>query len=483
MVECSSNLSCDTRGFAIVTNLNVLGFSVGVLNPDDFETEHSRGQSVGHSTPLHFAKPRPLYLSGQAMEKLFRYFVSRLIKIGSLEIETASGQRFSVGDGSGEKPMIRFNDAAAQTLLVSDPALRFGELFMDGRIDVTRGTIYDVLALASVNAMHLQRSSWMRLLEKIRIVLRFWQQRNNVHRARRNVAHHYDLDSRLYGLFLDSDRQYSCAFFEHQGMNLEDAQLAKKRHIAAKLLIEAGNRVLDIGCGWGGMALYLARFCGAEVSGITLSQEQLAIARARAVESDLATGIDFRLEDYRHVDEPFDRIVSVGMFEHVGLGYYDAYFRKLAELLAENGIALIHTIGRALGPAGTNPWIKKYIFPGGYIPALSEILPAVERAGLILTDLEVLRLHYAETLKAWRERFQARRDEAKALYDERFCRMWEFYLAGAEATFRFEGTVVFQLQLAKNIDAVPVTRDYIAAREAELRRRDSALPSFRIAGE
>jgi len=292
-------------------------------------------------------------------------------------------------------------------------------------------------------------------------------------RARLNVAHHYDIDPRIYRLFLDADMQYSCAYFEQDSQTLDEAQLAKERHIPTKLEIAPGHRVLDIGSGFGGLANYLARYCGASVTGLTLSQAQLEISRRRAAElGPLAA--DFQMRDYRETEGRFDRVVSVGMFEHVGLANYDAYFRRIAQSLDKDGIALVHTIGRAPGPAATNPWVARYIFPGGYLPALSEMLPAVEQSGLILTDLEVLRLHYAETLKAWRARFLAHREDAKAIYDERFCRMWELYLAGSEAAFRYEGIVVFQLQLARRQDAVPLTRAYVAHAEAALRRREAA---------
>jgi len=416
------------------------------------------------------------------MDQIFRSFISGLIKTGSLEIETASGQRFRVGDGSGENVRIRFADRAAEWALMRDPGLRFGELYMDGRVTVEEGSIYDVLAIASRNVARFYQFPWLAAAEKVRAALNGLATHNTLVRARRNATHHYDLDSRLYSLFLDTDRQYSCAYFESPSATLEEAQLAKKRHIAAKLLIEPGNRVLDIGCGWGGLALYLARICNAKVTGITLSREQLCVARRRAAETQQASALDFRLQDYREVGERFDRIVSVGMFEHVGRRYYDTFFRQIAKLLDSDGVALLHTIGSEHSPQPTDPWIAKYIFPGGYIPSLSQITPSIEKAGLIVTDVEVLRLHYAETLRSWRERFLAHRAQAAALYDERFCRMWEYYLSGAECGFRFLGQVVFQIQLAKKIETVPMTRDYIVRRETELRRRDTATTGLRIAG-
>jgi cyclopropane-fatty-acyl-phospholipid synthase len=325
---------------------------------------------------------------------------------------------------------------------------------------------------------------WWRPLDALRLAWRWLKQFNLRGRARRNVAHHYDLDERLYTLFLDSDRQYSCAYFDTPAASLDDAQLAKKRHLAAKLRIEPGSRVLDIGCGWGGLALYLAEYTGARVTGITLSKEQLALARVRAGEKELGRAVEFRLQDYRDVAEKFDRVVSVGMFEHVGVKFYDTYFQRCAELLSEDGVMLLHSIGRSQVPDSTNPWIAKYIFPGGYIPSLSEVLPSIERAGLLVCDVEILRLHYAETLKAWRERFMARREEAVQLYDERFALMWEFYLAACEMTFRKQDMMNFQLQLTRRQGVVPMTRDYMAREEDRLRALEGgARPRLKLAGE
>jgi cyclopropane-fatty-acyl-phospholipid synthase len=285
---------------------------------------------------------------------------------------------------------------------------------------------------------------------------------NNAARSRRNVAHHYDLNGRLYSLFLDRDRQYSCAYFPHGDETLEEAQAAKKRHIAAKLKLDRpGLTVLDIGCGWGGMALTLARDYGAYVTGITLSEEQLHEARARAAAEGLEDRVTFELMDYRAVDETFDRIVSVGMFEHVGVPNYQAYFNTIKKCLAPDGVAILHSIGRFAGAAITNPWIQKYIFPGGYSPALSEVTPAIEKSGLLMTDIEILRLHYAKTLVHWRRRFAANRDAIAALYDERFCRMFEFYLSASELTFRINDHMNFQIQMTHSREALPLTRDYI----------------------
>jgi len=326
--------------------------------------------------------------------------------------------------------------------------------------------------------------NWGWPLHAARYLKRRFQQFNPPRRARRNVAHHYDLDGRLYSLFLDADRQYSCGYFDSPDQSLDDAQLAKKRHLCAKLLLKPGQRVLDIGCGWGGLALYLAEIASADIVGVTLSQEQLGIARARAAEKNLTGAVEFRLQDYRDVERGFDRIVSVGMFEHVGVVHYDTFFRKCTEVLDDDGVIVLHSIGRSEGPGTTNPWIAKYIFPGGYIPALSEVLPSIERAGLLVDDIEILRLHYAETLKAWRDRFMAHRDEVQRIYDPRFVRMWEFYLASSEMAFREQAMMVFQLQLSKRQGIVPITRDYIGQEEARLRAVENGQrPPLRLAGE
>ncbi len=406
------------------------------------------------------------------MQRLLASLASRIVRRGNLEIEYADGVKQRFGDGQGELVAIRFLDRQGPFDLVRNPELALGELYMDGRLVMAAGTILDFLRVVMSNAVRRAPPLPMRAIWTARRVAgKLW--RNERARSRANVAHHYDLDGRLYDLFLDRDRQYSCAYFERPDMSLDEAQLAKRRHIAAKLLLEPGQKTLDIGSGWGGMALYLARHCGADVTGVTLSTEQLALAEGRAENEGLASRVRFRLEDYRDTQGPFDRIVSVGMFEHVGSAHYDAFFAKLAALLTEDGVALLHTIGRPDGPGATNAWISKYIFPGGYIPSLSEIAASAEKAGLFITDVEILRMHYAETLKAWRERFMARRDEAKALYDERFCRMWEFYLSISELSFRIEGECVFQIQFARRHDIVPITRNYIAERESALRALDA----------
>jgi cyclopropane-fatty-acyl-phospholipid synthase len=408
--------------------------------------------------------------------------VGRLIRRGSFKVTTAGGKIFTFGDGSGPSIAVRFATAKAQRAVLLDPELKLGEAYMEGTFVVEQGSIADVLALV-MQQPRIAAANWA-LPRFVRYLFRRLQHFNRRSRARQNVAHHYDLDGRLYSLFLDGDQQYSCAYFESPDQSLDDAQLAKKRHLAAKLRLKPGTTVLDIGCGWGGLALYLAEIAGARVTGITLSQEQYQRARSRAIERGRTQDTTFRLVDYRDVDGRFDRIVSVGMFEHVGAGFYDTYFRQCAKLLADDGIALLHTIGRSRPPSITNPWIAKYIFPGGYLPALSEILPAIERAELIVSDVEVLQLHYAETLKAWRERFLAHRDEAARIYDQRFVRMWEFYLASSEMAFRGGELVVFQIQIAARKGVTPATRDYIAHEETRLRELEAghATP-LRLAGE
>ena len=395
--------------------------------------------------------------------------LKRLIKKGALTIIDADGKSHSYGQGGGYASTIRITDKATAWKLLTNPELEFGEAFMDGRVVLEKGDVYDMVALIMQNigwSTHIGPLS--RVASAGRKLGRRLAQYNPAGKSKHNVAHHYDLKDELFDLFLDSDRQYSCAYFPTPDITLEEAQAYKKRHIAAKLLLEPGVTVLDIGSGWGGLGLYIANVTKANVTGITLSEEQHRVSNARAQAAGIADRVRFELVDYRQESRRYDRIVSVGMFEHVGVNHFDAYFRKIAEMLTEKGVAVIHAIGRSDGPGATNPWIQKYIFPGGYSPALSEVLPAVERAGLIVTDVEILRLHYAETLKHWRERFNLRRDQIRALYDDRFCRMWELYLASSEATFRWGGHMNFQIQVAKSLGTVPLTRDYIGEAERKL---------------
>jgi cyclopropane-fatty-acyl-phospholipid synthase len=414
------------------------------------------------------------------MDWLLRLALAHVTR-GNLRVTTARGTTLSFGDGSGPPVAVRFVSASAQRRVLLNPDLRLGEAYMDGTFVVDHGSIADFVDLVGDRP---SLPTWALPFAAVHFLWRRISQYNWRGKSRRNVAHHYDLDGRLYSLFLDSDRQYSCAYFETPEDSLDDAQLAKKRHLAAKLLVQDQHRLLDIGCGWGGMALYAAEICRAQVTGITLSQEQLAVARQRAKERQLDGAAAFHSVDYRDVTGTFDRIVSVGMFEHVGVGFYDTFFAKCAKVLNDDGVMVLHSIGRSEGPSYTNAWINKYIFPGGYIPALSEVLPAIERAGLLVTDIEILRLHYAETLKAWRERFLAHRDEVLRIYDARFLRMWEFYLAASEMAFRRQNMMVFQVQLTKRQGVVPITRDYIAKGEARLREREARPHApLRLAGE
>jgi cyclopropane-fatty-acyl-phospholipid synthase len=416
------------------------------------------------------------------MKRLLRSLLGQFIRRGSITFTTVNGTTFSCGNGTGVPVAARFLTRDAERRILTNPELALGEIYMDGSFVVERGSIADLLAIVMDQPDMLPR--WAKVQWWLRYLGRSFSQFNPRDRSRNNVAHHYDLDGRLYSLFLDADRQYSCAYFETPDATLDDAQLAKKRHLAAKLLLGRDDRVLDIGCGWGGLGLYLAETAGTNVTGVTLSTEQLQVANARAAEKNLSTSARFVLQDYRDVPGPFDRIVSVGMFEHVGIAFYETYFRRCAELLADDGVMLLHSIGRSEGPDSTNPWISKYIFPGGYIPALSEVLPAIQRAGLLVCDIEILRLHYAETLKAWRERFMARREEAVQMYDERFARMWEFYLACSEMAFRKQNMMNFQIQLTKRQGVVPMTRDYILREEARLRTLERGKrPALKMAGE
>jgi cyclopropane-fatty-acyl-phospholipid synthase len=389
-----------------------------------------------------------------------------MITLGRLTVIDADGRRH-VYEGEPVSELVpvtlKIHDPKLYWTLALRPTLVAGEAYMDGTLTVEEGTLYDFLALAGEN-LHRMDARYSPG-ERLASFGRFFQQWNPVRIAKKNVSHHYDLSDALYNLFLDEDRQYSCAYFATPDTPLDEAQKAKKRHIMAKLLLEPGQKVLDIGCGWGGLALSIAREVDCEVTGITLSEEQLKVARRRAEEAQLAHKVQFLLCDYRELTGKFDRIVSVGMFEHVGVTHYRTFFNRVRDLLTENGVALLHSIGRAHGSGSTNPWIRKYIFPGGYTPALSEVMPAIERAELYTTDIELLYPHYADTLRQWSKRFAERRSEAVKLYDERFCRMWEFYLAGSESAFRHLGQMVFQIQMSKGFRSVPRIRDYIRTKE------------------
>ena len=407
----------------------------------------ARGEAIGGSRSL----------AGRVIDRALRVLAIH----GTFDVTYANGETVRYEGGPGPTVGMRFATPELERAVVLDPDLGVGEGYMDGTLTVTRGTLRE-LALMLVGLGHQNSSS--RLLNgvaRIRKLLRHRPVANRIMRSRAHVAHHYDLDARFYDLFLDEDHQYSCAYFPHPDVTLEEAQRAKKERIFAKLRTSPGQTALDIGCGWGGLGLRLAEG-GLDVLGITLSEEQLAVARDRARMADLGPDrLRFELRDYRELEGTFDRIVSVGMLEHVGRDYLTTYFARIADLLAEDGVALVHSIGRYSSPRRTSVWLTKHIFPGGYIPSLSETVAAIERAGLMVTDVEILRLHYAETLRHWSQRFTARREEAKALYDERFCRMWEFYLAAAEAGFRGGDNMVFQIQVAKDRTATPQTRGYM----------------------
>lgn len=387
--------------------------------------------------------------------------LERVVKRGDLTVDGLPGGTRRFGDGGPPSVRVRLQDSEAARRLVTYPMLTLGEVYMDGGFVIENDDLRGLMELLLQNRAAGNRNAIIALQETLNNLLRPLLQINRRSKSRSNVAHHYDLNGDLYALFLDPDRQYSCAYFRSPDVPLDQAQIDKKHHIARKLCLQPGMRVLDIGCGWGGMALTLAQDYGAQVTGITLSQEQLSYAQARVQAAGLQDRIELRLQDYRDVTGSFDRVVSVGMFEHVGLPNYDMYFRKVHDVLTPDGIALIHTIGCWGRPGATNPWVTKYIFPGGHLPSLSELSPPFQRSGLVVSDIEVLRLHYALTLRHWYDRFMENIDKARALYDERFCRMWRFYLIGSEMSFRVYENAVFQLQFGRHNDSVPLTRDYM----------------------
>ncbi len=386
-----------------------------------------------------------------------------LIEQGEFTVIESNGRshRYGKPDPALKPVTIRFTDRATPYKIARDLALATGEAIMDGRMVIEEGDVMALADLVTTNAARHTGGNTARLLNSAGRMLTFLREANPAKRSRENVAHHYDLSDRLYELFLDADRQYSCGYFRDPANSLEQAQADKKAHIAAKLCLRPGMRVLDIGCGWGGMAMTLARDHGARVTGITLSREQHAYAVAQASREGLAARVSFELTDYRDVTGTFDRIVSVGMFEHVGRPNYARFFQIVADRLAPDGVALIHTIARVLGPGATDPWTAKYIFPGGYVPAASEVLPHIEHSRLWLSDLEVWRLHYAYTIKHWYDACIDHREAIVALNGERFFRMWTYYLAGSWAAFKNGGLAVHQYQLGKTRDAVPITRDYL----------------------
>ncbi|MBT7267537.1 MAG: class I SAM-dependent methyltransferase [Rhodospirillaceae bacterium] len=399
--------------------------------------------------------------------------LSHMIKFGSLKVVNADGKIYRFNGESSElapsEVCVRFHDKQYARWLALSPSMALGKGYMEGRVSVENGTIYDFIQLLALNVEQDDYHWLHRLFDQIDALRKRFQQFNPARKSRHNVAHHYDLSGELYELFLDRDRQYSCAYFEQPENDLDTAQTDKKNHIAAKLLLQGDHRVLDIGSGWGGMGLYIARHFGAKVDGITLSEEQLKESNQLAKSENLDNKAKFYLRDYRNLEDTYDRIVSVGMFEHVGVNHFKTYFSKIHDCLAQDGVALLHTIGRIGHPTVTDPWIRKYIFPGGYIPSLSEIMPAIENTGMVVTDVEFLGLHYAETLKHWQQGFQANRDKVNEIYDETFCRMWEYYLACSEVSFRHLDSTVLQIQMVKDRRVVPMTRDYMAKNESAIR--------------
>jgi cyclopropane-fatty-acyl-phospholipid synthase len=401
---------------------------------------------------------------------MFDRLLAHGIRQGRVTLIDHQGGRQTFGQGEPQVA-IRVADAATDRALAFNPWLAAGEAYMDGKLTFEQGSLYDFIDIGMANASPIQSVFWQKVISAFHLVARLWHQHNPIGLARTHVAHHYDLSRRLFELFLDESMQYSCAYFTHPDMPLAEAQQAKMRHIASKLLLQPGQRVLDIGCGWGGLALYIAKHAGVEVVGVTLSKEQHDVAEQRAKKEGLSHLVQFKLQDYRLETAEYDRIVSVGMFEHVGVKHYPEFFGAVERLLKPSGLALLHAIGRRDGPGFTNPWLRKYIFPGGYSPALSEVVPVVEKTSLWISDIEILRLHYAETLRCWRENFERHRAEIAKLFDERFCRMWEFYLIGSELSFRYDFNMVWQMQVARDIEAVPVTRDYMFDWE-----RQAAMP-------
>ncbi|MFW6379837.1 MAG: class I SAM-dependent methyltransferase [Halorhodospira sp.] len=399
--------------------------------------------------------------------------LAQRIRYGTLELRFDDGEWRTLGTGEAPRGVMHIHRRRMLRRLAMDPEFMLGQTYMDGDWSAGDGGL---LAVLEVLLSNFPPPSARGLKGWLLWALRPIQQWNRASAARRNVASHYDLDDWLFQGFLDEDLHYSCAYFRDPGMDLEAAQRAKAAHIRHKLLLRPGDRVLDIGCGWGSMAIHLAQHEQVHVVGLTLSAEQQRLAQERVRRADVEERVEIRLQDYRDVTGPFERVVSVGMFEHVGVPFYDTYFDTIRQLLTEDGVALVHTIGRFNPPGVTNPWIRRYIFPGGYIPATSEIAASLERTGLRTTDIEVLRLHYAYTLASWQERFQRMRAQVAAAKSESFCRMWEFYLAVSEAAFRWRGMMVLQLQLARQQDAVPLTRDYLYSEESDTHLRQETAP-------
>jgi len=405
--------------------------------------------------------------TGDAMFPLSHMFRA-FVRNGTLTVTGVDGREHIFAGGPGPSARMQITDRSLYHKLFLNPELHAGEAYMDGRLTFHGSSLREFLTLFSVNRLSLGSYPLQRVLRRASRGMKRLQQANPIGKAEANVAHHYDIGNAFYELFLDEGLFYSCGYFCDPADSLEAAQINKCRLIAAKLGLRPGMRVLDIGSGWGGLALYLAKVADVTVHGVTLSKEQFAKAVERAWTAGLSDRVTFALKDYRLVEDKFDRIVSVGMFEHVGVGHYTEFFAKINDLLKDDGVMLLHSIGHMSPPGTASPWLRKYIFPGAYSPALSEVFPAVEQNKLWVTDLEFLRVHYADTLKHWHERFEANRAKVAAMYDERFCRMWEFYLISAEMMFRTGSQLVFHMQLAKQRDAAPIMRDYVTDTQREM---------------
>ena len=389
-------------------------------------------------------------------------FLRVLIKDDGFELLDANNKSYIIGRPKKEKPIrLKILDKSLHWKLLINPDLYLGEGYMNGSIVIENGSLTEFLDIAIKNIGRDPTNKITNILSRFRRVYRYITNFNLIGKSKANVAHHYDISEKFYDLFLDEKRQYSCAYFKSEDNTLEEAQNNKIDHIIKKLNLKPNQRVLDIGCGWGTLAIDIAKKTQCEVVGITLSENQLEYAKQKAKEMNLENQVEFRLADYRQLNEKFDRVVSVGMFEHVGRKFYKKYFNKVFEFLNEDGVALIHTIGSINPPRGPQPWITKYIFPGGYTPSLSEVSLPIEESGLIVSDLEVLRTHYQHTLKNWKDRFISKKEEVLEMFDEKFFRMWEFYLVGCEMAFKWSDQVVFQFQLTKKLKATPITRDYI----------------------
>jgi len=413
--------------------------------------------------------------------------IGKLLTKGSITLLRPGKPPHTYGPGGGRHLTVRFTDRRVAFDIIRNPRLGFGEAYMEGRLIIEDGSILDLLRMIVGANRWEDWGDGRKALSKSKTTkrLRALLVPNNLRRARRNVAHHYDLSDELYELFLDADKQYSCAYFTDPKNSLEQAQLDKKAHIAAKLALQPGQRVLDIGCGWGGMALFLHQVAGVDVLGVTLSERQLKIARERAAAAGVANHVRFELKDYRLLEEQFDRIVSVGMFEHVGVRHYDEFFAKCRELLKPDGVMLLHTIGKLGEPStGPDPFTDKYIFPGYHLPALSEMVESSQKVRLIASDVENLRLHYAYTLEHWLDRATKARPAIEAMYDDRFFRMWEFYLAGGIVMFENGAACNYQMQYVRERTALPITRDYMAKAEERYRRLGAQpAPTGRIASK